>query len=321
MSVAIFRAHFGPNSKLLLVKNFSAQRTSSYRYIRNASISYKVLKTLGVNFEYLEPKEILSFIENNSNNYFYELPVLKEFDYLNYKNRKQKLQLKGVVSTGADSLFVLLRFYEVQLDINFIKEWILWKKFAYQFNIKTFYFPGFGSKYLSSKRNFVFVDQELLLKQITEILNSNSLELSLKTIEEFDIVVSLDSLNYVYLISYLKVKISEFLIANGKLPVVLVKPHPNLSFDLKALNDFEKLIELKTSNSFLNLDLDKLTGIPLEFILVSKKVNYIGPWSSALNNIQKSKCSIVSATQNKSLIDRSYLVYRRMLARSWGGDN
>ena len=92
-------------------------------------------------------------------------------------------------------------------------------------------------------------------------------------------------------------------------------------FDLKELNHFEKLIELKTANSFLSLNLDNLTGVPLEFILLSKKITYIGPWSSALNNIPNDKCFIVPATQNKSLTDRSYWVYRKMLAKSWDGDN
>ena len=321
MSVAIFRAHFGPNGKLLLVKNLTAQHTSAYRYIRNANISYKVLKTLGLHFEYLEPMEILSFIESNSNNYIYELSILKEFDYLNYKNRKRKLQLRGVVTTGADNLFILLRFYEVQLDLRFIKEWFLWKKFAHLFSIKTFYFPGFGSKHFSPKRNFVFVNQESIVKQISEILNTNCLELSLKTIEEFDIVVGLDSLDYTHSAPLLKDKIEEFFIASGKLPVVVVKPHPNLVFDLKELNHFEKLIDLKTANSILSLDLDKLTGMPLEFILLSKKLKYVGPWSSALNNIEKNNCFIIPATQNRNLINRSYLVYRKMLAKSWDIDN
>lgn len=317
MSVALFKAQYGSDGKLLLIKNLSHWRTSSYRNARNISVSYKVLKTLGINFEYLEPNEILDFVERHSANYIYELSILREFDYLNYKNKKQKLKLQGVITTNADILFILLRFYEVSLDILFIKEWILWKKFAYQFGIKKIIFPGFGNKHLTSNRNFVFVHQELLLKQFHDVLNSNCLDLNLKTIEKFDIVIGLTSANYKHLIPHIKFKIKEFLNSSGKLPLVLVKPHPNLSFDLKLLADFEESINFKTANSLLNLDLDKLAAVPLEFILLSQKICYIGDWSSALNNIARDKCLIVTIEEDKDLINRSYLVYRKLLASSW----
>ena len=317
MSLVLFHAQFGLNQKLLLVKNLTAERTLSYRHIRSANISHMMLKALGIDFEYLEPREILNFVGNNPSNYIYELSILREFDYLSIKKRKQKLRLKGVVSTGADNLFILIGIHELQLDIRFIKEWFMWKKFAYEFSIKSIYFPSFGSSQTFSKGKFIFVRQDLLSKHMIGILNSDVLELNLQQIKKIDIVINIDSLDYTNMIPNLKVKIKELQFSGNNSPLLLVKPHPNLEFDLADLNDFEDLIGLKTANSILKLDLDKLIGIPLEFLLLSKKIFYIGPWTSALNNMRKNKFLIISTSENESIIDRGYFQYKKMLYASW----